>query len=71
MYPATHTLRCPGCQSLHLIADRLGFFGDEDFDVEKAMSEQGGKFQRVTDEHVFEMFAPPESPANDPSASDR
>jgi len=53
-------IRCPGCQNLHLIADRLGMFEDkgEDgsgWDVEKLMSEVGGNVKAVTNENVLEL----------------
>ena len=28
-------VRCPGCQGLHLIADRLGYFADGGTDIEQ------------------------------------
>jgi protein import protein ZIM17 len=34
-------VRCPSCQNLHVIADRLGYFGDKDWDIEKHIQEQG------------------------------
>ena len=46
---------CPGCGNQHLIADRLGFFQDESWDVEKAMKENGEKFTAVTNDNVLEL----------------
>jgi protein import protein ZIM17 len=54
-------VRCPGCQNLHLVADRLGYFegGPNDrWDLEKAMAEQGGNFKRAVDANdVLELTA--------------
>ena len=33
-------VRCPGCKNDHLLADRLGVFGD-DFDIKKVLGELG------------------------------
>mmetsp|Transcript_18518 Transcript_18518/g.28584 ORF Transcript_18518/g.28584 Transcript_18518/m.28584 type:complete len:296 (+) Transcript_18518:113-1000(+) len=53
-------VRCPGCQNLHLIADRLGMFEDkgEDgtgWDVQKAMSKMGENVKAVTNDNVLEL----------------
>lgn len=53
-------VRCPGCQNLHLIADRLGWFHDagedsRDWDVEKAMAEAGNSVTAVAGEDVLEL----------------
>uniref|UniRef100_A0A7S2FXJ8 DNL-type domain-containing protein n=1 Tax=Florenciella parvula TaxID=236787 RepID=A0A7S2FXJ8_9STRA len=48
-------IRCPSCENLHLIADRLGYFEDESWDIERAMAEKGGTFRRIDDEHVLEL----------------
>ena len=53
-------VRCPGCESLHLIADRLGFFEDrgEDgsgWDIEKAMKNMGENVKAVTNDNVLEL----------------
>lgn len=54
-------VRCPGCQNLHLIADRLGWFEDAEddgkggWDVEKAMARAGENVKAVTNEDVLEM----------------
>ena len=53
-------VRCPGCENLHLIADRLGMFEDkgEDgkgWDVEKALAEAGGRVLAVTRDNVLEL----------------
>ena len=59
-------VRCPGCQNLHLIADRLGWFegqgeGEEDndgqggWDVEKALAKAGENVKAVSGEDVLEL----------------
>lgn len=56
-------VRCPGCQNLHLIADRLGWFDDdndggssgEGWDIEKAMARAGEHVRAVTGEDVLEL----------------
>ena len=50
-------VRCPQCESLHLIADRLGYFGDESMDVEKLMALKGESVKTVTNENVLEITA--------------
>lgn len=42
-------VRCSGCQNLHLIADRLGYFDDGDFDLETIAKKMGHDVRRVTD----------------------
>jgi protein import protein ZIM17 len=42
-------VRCPGCQSLHLIADRLGYFGDGEWDLERIAEHRGESVRTVTD----------------------
>lgn len=48
-------VRCPTCENLHLIADRLGFFEDESWDVETALSNQGDGVNTVTNDNVLEV----------------
>lgn len=51
-------VRCPGCQNLHLVADRLGFFEDKTdggWDIEKAMAKMGDRVTAVTDDNVLEL----------------
>jgi protein import protein ZIM17 len=51
-------VRCPGCQNLHLIADRLGYFDDTDgtnFDLERLEQMTGQKVKTVSDETVWEL----------------
>lgn len=38
-------IRCSGCQSLHLIADNLGWFGDEK-NIEEIMRKKGEAVER-------------------------
>lgn len=47
--------RCPGCENLHLIADRLGFFEDESWDIEKAMARMGEEVKAINDDNVLEL----------------
>lgn len=48
-------VKCPGCSNQHLIADRLGFFEDDSWDIETAMKNVGEKFTAVTNENVLEL----------------
>mmetsp|Transcript_526 Transcript_526/g.792 ORF Transcript_526/g.792 Transcript_526/m.792 type:complete len:195 (+) Transcript_526:103-687(+) len=48
-------VRCPGCENLHLIADRLGFFEDESWDIEKAMERMGEKVKAIGDDNILEL----------------
>lgn len=54
-------VKCPGCQNLHLIADRLGWFEDMDddfeggWDIEKALARAGENVTAVTNDNVLEM----------------
>jgi DNL zinc finger len=54
-------VRCPGCKSLHLIADRLGIFEgsfEEDgkgWDIQKVMASLGENIAVVNDDNVLEM----------------
>lgn len=46
-------VRCPGCQNLHLIADRLGWFDDTEshqFDLTELEKMTGQKVKRIGDE---------------------
>mmetsp|Transcript_25484 Transcript_25484/g.36524 ORF Transcript_25484/g.36524 Transcript_25484/m.36524 type:complete len:262 (+) Transcript_25484:1-786(+) len=48
--------RCPGCDNLHLIADRLGYFEDPDgggWDIQKFLlkEKRGEEFTTVTDDN--------------------
>ncbi|GMH54454.1 hypothetical protein TrRE_jg9413 [Triparma retinervis] len=51
-------VRCPGCENLHLIADRLGFFEDREgggWDVEKFMKAKGEDVTAVHEGNVLEL----------------
>lgn len=48
-------IRCPGCNNLHLIADRLGWFDDESVDIETIMREKGEEVGWVTSSDGLEF----------------
>uniref|UniRef100_A0AAV1T9J1 DNL-type domain-containing protein n=1 Tax=Peronospora matthiolae TaxID=2874970 RepID=A0AAV1T9J1_9STRA len=48
-------IRCPGCENLHLVADRLGWFEDDDTDVESLLAQKGEQVRFVTEENVLEL----------------
>lgn len=48
-------VRCPGCDNNHLIADRLGFFQDESWDIEMAMKGRQEEVTVVTNDNVLEI----------------
>lgn len=52
-------VRCPGCQNLHLIADRLGYFDDgdgSDWDLQNIAEMRGESIRTITDGDVFEAL---------------
>lgn len=48
-------VRCPGCTNNHLIADRLGWFQDESWDITKHLEAQGENVKVVTENDVMEL----------------
>lgn len=50
-------VRCPGCENLHLVADRLGWFEDESTDVESLLKQRGESVRYVTSDNVLELTA--------------
>lgn len=52
-------VRCPGCNKLHLIADRLGYFGDESADVESLLAARGERVKRSSMVNGFSLAAAP------------
>lgn len=41
-------VRCPGCNNLHLVADRLGYFEDNSSDIEAIAREKGEVVKKGT-----------------------
>jgi len=41
-------VKCDGCQNLHLVADNLGWFGDEKTNIETIMKENGDEATRIS-----------------------
>lgn len=51
-------VRCPGCKNLHLVADRLRWFGEEESDVESILAAKGEKvIKDLTAAHLLEIDA--------------
>lgn len=48
-------LRCGGCDSLHLIADNLGWFRDSKTNIEDLMKEKGDKVTTNIDDNSIEF----------------
>lgn len=48
-------IRCPGCQNLHLIADRIGWFEEGGTDVEAMLREKTDAVRRFDDTNVMDL----------------
>ncbi|KAG9412442.1 hypothetical protein AC1031_015356 [Aphanomyces cochlioides] len=48
-------IRCPTCQNLHLVADRLGWFEDGGYDIQKILAEKGENARVVTHDDILEL----------------
>ena len=57
-------IRCEGCDSLHLIADNLGWFRDESVNIEQLMKEQGKKVFRYASNEALEFIHADKMPAH-------
>mmetsp|Transcript_29659 Transcript_29659/g.54391 ORF Transcript_29659/g.54391 Transcript_29659/m.54391 type:complete len:350 (-) Transcript_29659:100-1149(-) len=68
-------VRCPGCRSLHLIADHLGWFDDDkSFTIEKYLNETGQKYHKASvddkgETHVLEISGQSSFPEEHASSS--
>ncbi|KAF0689983.1 Aste57867_18627 [Aphanomyces stellatus] len=54
-YNGVVLIRCPTCQNLHLIADRLGWFEDGGYDVQEVIAAKGGNARLVTHDNILEL----------------
>lgn len=54
-YSGVVLVRCPGCENLHLVADRLGWFEDDSTDVESLLKQRGESVRYVTNDNVLEL----------------
>lgn len=55
-------IRCEGCDNLHLIADNLGWFRDENVNIEQLMKEQGKKVYRFVSNEALEFITSDKMP---------
>lgn len=49
-------VRCPGCGNQHLIADRLGWFEDDSWDVERLMRERGEGMVKLDEDGTLQIL---------------
>lgn len=54
-YHGVVLVRCPGCENLHLVADRLGWFEDESTDVETLLQRKGENVKIISIDNVLEL----------------
>eukprot|EP00921_Rhytidocystis_pertsovi_P020645 GHVQ01032943.1.p1 GENE.GHVQ01032943.1~~GHVQ01032943.1.p1 ORF type:complete len:120 (-),score=7.61 GHVQ01032943.1:730-1089(-) len=49
-------IRCPGCDKLHLVADRLGWYSDKSCSIEDIMAEKGQSvIKRLADAKLVDV----------------
>jgi len=54
-------VKCSGCDSLHLIADNLGWFKDSKTNIQDIMAEKGDKVVTNVDDNSIEFNLKPET----------
>jgi len=48
-------IKCPNCESLHLIADNLGMFGESHWNIEGYLKKHGGDVTVINEDNVLEF----------------
>ena len=48
-------IRCDGCQNNHLIADNLGWFEDDDTNIEDIMRSKGEEVKKMTCDGLLDL----------------
>ena len=49
-------IRCEGCDNLHLIADNLGWFDDNNTNIETIMKEKGDRISKMITDETMEFL---------------
>jgi protein import protein ZIM17 len=50
-------IQCDGCQSLHLIADNLGWFEDSNVNIEDLMKRKGEELKKISCDGLFSLVS--------------
>ena len=50
-------IRCENCDSLHLIADNLGWFTEENTNIEDIMAQKGEEVHKILSQESLEFIS--------------